>query len=458
MNRALLALAATLLVPSTADGLDSERAPATLFIPPGQRWEGEPYALLLNSMDAPFALPGFRMTAESALALDGVDIAWEIRALTFGYAVFRDTNRTPFTNLALVTEEREPRRGYVGIHADPATSHVVFEPTGPCAAEPAEDSLIFQGVDDRSGVDERNHPESPVYYHRIREAHLHASCIGQLTLHGTFIIQIQGLLLNASGDWRNATYDTGATRQRDQTGAIDDRRLVWVNIEVKNATLVIEGNHVWEMALADVRSAPAVPEDAAFGLGPLSVIRDDPRMQAGALVFLGLSVLTGGVLFRQARRRRLRTALEDPREAWDAEECMRRADVHIQCERFHRALEWVDKARALAPTSASVRATEGFLLGALGRVDEALATYVEASRLSPHDGEADLSAARLAIQNGYRLEVVEESVERALERSPHLVQEVDLPEGEFEVLQGRPRYDRAVKTAWDSFVGSVSGK
>jgi tetratricopeptide (TPR) repeat protein len=163
----------------------------------------------------------------------------------------------------------------------------------------------------------------------------------------------------------------------------------------------------------------------------------------------------GGVLgWWRWRARGVRSAAFDPAEGWDAEDCVRRAEVHLQAGRLDRALEWSGMACRRAPTSAVACALHAFLLERLGRVDEALASYAEASRLG-QDGEPALCAARLAAASGRGADEVERLLADALARSPGFVEEA---EGEplFRRLRGRPRFESAVETAWSAHAARLS--
>ena len=134
---------------------------------------------------------------------------------------------------------------------------------------------------------------------------------------------------------------------------------------------------------------------------------------------------------------------------------MDKAEERIQAEDFPEALRWLVLARQLAPTSVSVCATQGFVLARLGRVDEALDAYQDASRLAPADGEHALVAARLAHGSGRPAPQVEDLLEVALSRDPSQVEEVER-DGFFASLAARPRFEHMVDSAWRRFVGDLS--
>lgn len=131
---------------------------------------------------------------------------------------------------------------------------------------------------------------------------------------------------------------------------------------------------------------------------------------------------------------------------FSVEDCSDAGALAASEEDWASAAKWFMRAHELAPTSARICADLAFALSQIGDVDEALQYYAEASRLSS-DGEADFNAALAAIHAGRPVEEVEVLLERALARSPELVVPLD-GDKDFHALQGRARYEAAVREAW----------
>ena len=174
------------------------------------------------------------------------------------------------------------------------------------------------------------------------------------------------------------------------------------------------------------RTAAPAPARKALDLGVLVV----------ASVVVGVS---GALLYG---RHRLRQAAPD----LTVEQCRDLADAAMENLRFSDALEWLEKAQVLAPSSARLWMDKGYCHASLGDVPEALAAYARASALST-DGEADLLAAGLLLRAGEPdLDEAERHVERALERSPAMALEVHL-DSVFDPLRDRPRFARTLRRA-----------
>ena len=126
-------------------------------------------------------------------------------------------------------------------------------------------------------------------------------------------------------------------------------------------------------------------------------------------------------------------------------ECVSIALLAAEAGDHALALTWFRHARALAPGNARLAAQEAWCLGELGRLDEALEAYAEASFLSD-DGLADLDAGLLLLRTGGMEGRAEERIAMALHRRPELALEIRrMPE--VAPLRGRPGYDHALSRA-----------
>ncbi|HWH08154.1 MAG TPA: tetratricopeptide repeat protein [Candidatus Thermoplasmatota archaeon] len=170
------------------------------------------------------------------------------------------------------------------------------------------------------------------------------------------------------------------------------------------------------------RASIPVPAWRPFGLGVL----------VAAVVAVSVS---GALLYRRRRA---------PEEDLTVEQYRDLADAAMENLRFADALEWLEKAQAIAPASARLWMDKGYCHASLGDVPDALAAYERAAQLS-QDGEADLLAASLLLRAGQPdLDAAERHVERALERSPAMALEVHL-DNVFDPLRGRPRFSRLLR-------------
>lgn len=158
----------------------------------------------------------------------------------------------------------------------------------------------------------------------------------------------------------------------------------------------------------------------------------------GWLVVLGACVAgasAAGVVVQRRRAARI--------EPFSVDELASFANVAAECERFGEALQWIESAIKLAPTSSRLQEDRAFFLAELGEVDEALRAYGQAAALST-TGDALLGAARLALDHDRPRATVLEYLDSALERSPGLVAELD--DG-FGPLKHEPAYRRMVARA-----------
>ena len=176
-------------------------------------------------------------------------------------------------------------------------------------------------------------------------------------------------------------------------------------------------------------------------LGPVVLL-------AGAVVGVGL-VGTRAWLARRPRAPPAAPVPAEPRpaeDAWAVEDCMAAATAAADDEDWPLAILWLERVRAMAPTSSRTCADLAHALSQMGRPQDALRMYGEASRLA-YDGEADFNGAVVALESGRPPEDVEPWVERALARTPAYVLDVE-SDPAFRALRGRPRFDRALADAW----------
>lgn len=191
------------------------------------------------------------------------------------------------------------------------------------------------------------------------------------------------------------------------------------------------------------------------------------------LLFGGLAVLAMGgasVATAVAARRRVQPVVAAPKAAGgapasapqpplvtllpatddglQADDCIRFADDAAVERRWARALHWAQRARVLAPNNARIRADEGEYLFQLGLFEESLQAFAEASRLDTSEGYADYRGAQAAVAAGRPVDEVLAWLERALDRSPDLVGDLELFK-EFDGLRGMPGYDAMVRRAYD---------
>jgi len=156
-----------------------------------------------------------------------------------------------------------------------------------------------------------------------------------------------------------------------------------------------------------------------------------------SLVTVGLAV---GAVVALSRRRHVEA---DP--TLSVEALRQLADFAMESNRPAEALDWIRRARDLAPTSSRLCLDEADCLAAMGEIDAALSCYREASRLS-EDGEADLVAATLLASTGAEAARVAEFLGRALSRTPTLAMEVELDDT-FDRLRASPPIQRLVRDA-----------
>lgn len=123
-----------------------------------------------------------------------------------------------------------------------------------------------------------------------------------------------------------------------------------------------------------------------------------------------------------------------------AEDCVALADAAVEDDDHALALSWYARARELAPGSRRVRLAEAYCLGAVGRVEDAIAAYDAVG-----GPDAAFESARLLLASGRDAALAERRLVRALEDAPILVADVD--GRAFAPLAGRPAFEDARRRA-----------
>lgn len=359
---------------------------------------------------------------------------------------------------------RAPGFGYLALDGLPGVSVFSYVPESGAPPRFAWSNMtIFSYGNSTPGA---YSPDTHYYYRKIDDPHLVSQDSGRLSFTGGGVVKILGLSFKVESDEWSEEIFTGARRTSDDTSlpGLQTQR-VWIVVEAEEMTVELASTSPWSSAAAwvDVREggicrrvAPAPKPRAFVGVVEQCEMHDAASMGAPANAGLDMRILGAAMMaaggagaavaawWRRGRR--------GPQDRLSAELCMQLAESQVLAENWPRALHWAEKARHLAPTSALVRATQGFVLAQLERWDEALAAYEEASALAPHDGEHDLDAARTAAAAGRPPELVATFLLRALAQSPSLVSEVDGDEDLLGPLAGDAEVARALVDAW-SHVG-----
>lgn len=403
-----------------------------------------------------------------------------------------------------------PTAGYVGLAVN-RTSSWRMDATSHASAEPREETDLMS---EAAITNPQTKHSEEYYYQKIQGLHVLLESPGTLTFQGGASLKARGLplrMISAEGD---ALFDTRNGPGTTPVGyevrwIVIESREITVEISSgqqwqaasKAISLRWAGDCVLDSLGGSIQTGEGVhPIGAGMGVirgtfessvvpalagerpvlqmsfrGDLDSTTYAPSASQAriatlapgsitlALVAVTVASTAGGgtFLLLRARRRQAATRPPPPPPPLEAdpappadltpELCVSLAETQVQTECWPRALHWITLARQMCPTSATVRATEAFVLGELGQTEEALAAYEEASRLDPEEGEHDLNAARLALRRGHPVEVVEAFVLRALARSPHLVGEVEPDDALMEALGGRPAFRAAVVEAWSHF-------
>lgn len=354
------------------------------------------------------------------------------------------------------------RRGYVGLHGGNSDGWLVFASNAPFPIESKEETWLNwnYAVTSDSVDGHRNGPTRSPFWHRVDGPHLavQAELEAVYVGSGEFHIAESGFIIRAREN------ETKVEDRRSPQTPIHEWTFGWAVLHADTAQLRLSGG--WNVTAA-LMNATVGSLDLRPTAGSILITTNGPSSDAlpaaGKLptVFVpalaGLAVtLVGG--FYVHTRRRSRTALEDPLECWEPEDCMRRAQVHVEAQRWERALAWTDRALGLAPTAASAHAKRALLLEKLGRLEEALAACQECSRLAPlGEGEHELRAARLLLRLGGSEAEALAAVLRGLERAPSLVADVEADPA-FARLRSVEAFHDAVQEAWSRHLRELRGE
>lgn len=436
---------------------------ATLWIPADATVQGACHALLIHSEKAPLRLDRATITGANVRIIDHA-LEWIEGPYGDAYVVDRPIRDDYVAKNARITLA-PGQRGHLGLHPQDHCE-ATYTPDQPAAAIATSDSHLTT-LNDGSLAPDNNPPDAYYYGHRQIGKHVLATGTGHVTLRATGTVQIMGAVVLVNAD--------NTAPKRHETGHFADDRPItygetrWITIQGDNLTLDLASPRIPILAayhtlqgdgfVVDGTGATFTPPSRNPLLGALPTNGGLPL--AGGTLLLALLIAGTGAHLLHRHRRLQRAhdahdptllAVHDPHEEWDAEECLARAETHIENERFDRALPWIERARLLAPTSSTATATHAFLLGILGHHDKAIDLYEQASLLAPHDGEHLLAAARLAHQTGKPPETVEDLLQRALDRDPNLIREFD-PEDEFQDLSERDPFQAILGHAWERVLG-----
>ncbi|HEX2022951.1 MAG TPA: hypothetical protein VHH36_09555 [Candidatus Thermoplasmatota archaeon] len=166
----------------------------------------------------------------------------------------------------------------------------------------------------------------------------------------------------------------------------------------------------------------------------------------GGWVLVGAAVgagVTGVVVWG---RRRQGPATDEA----SLDRCLDMAEQAHARGRPRLALDWIREARRHDPASAGLAMEEATTLEGLGHAEEALAAYAEAHELAA-DGLPALARARLLERTGRPADEVRAWAERALARSPGLVD--DLSGGDFARFRADPAWSLMLRDATRRLAG-----
>lgn len=200
---------------------------------------------------------------------------------------------------------------------------------------------------------------------------------------------------------------------------------------------VVVGNKAWlRLDLGDT------PVPASLGSAASRHSYGLPVPRTSWMAWLAVSALLGGMGLVVGR-----WGLAPKPSPATVEDCLAAAAVAISQERWSVAAEWLARGRTLAPQSGRLCADLAYAKAQLGSHEEALDLFEEARRLGTEDGESLFHGALAALTVGRPAAEVEAWLVDALARSPTLV--VDVEEGLFEPVRGRPGVEEAVDRAWE---------
>lgn len=434
---------------------------------------------------------GFAVTAPHAhlevYELQSIEVRSNPEGPGVGQPLSKDPSMKPY-ELQNVTITLIPGRqaGWAGIQPSTGATHPSLTAQGESivAARPS-------GVEGNDAQHASREPDPDFYNvgHEIGQPYVEWQGTGGFTLRGSSFVKLVGLDVDVRDATQSFTLATG--QFRDDSVAVHNHTFRWASLWLDDATLLVQtrggvlvafdqAQANWDgMTLLDLVGGTVDLNGASYAVTPgqgrmsgsfqsflapsvtdptrtsiqfsgdiasASFARLPPSGPSSPLggwdarwLILGVGLVVGGagaavVTARIARSRR---------EGLGLEELVELGNIAAEDGRFGEALDWVRRARKLAPTSESLAIDEGFFLESLGMLDEAALLYQEASRLEK-GGEGDFALARLAMSHGGSLAEAETRLVRALQRQPTLVYEIDET---FAPLRRRPGAEAAIGQA-----------
>lgn len=428
--RAILLLL-VLALPQAASAMGQEEGLESVELPAFTRLEGPSLAIYLDGYES-LSVRSFWLAAAEVEIFEGRQHTFDLPgAPEMRYpSDFHHSHATYTLHDVRMNLTGVSTPGYFGVHPGEGVTASVT-PSLPTVVQASERTEYARGQPSTDLLPED--PRAQNRYTRIVEGpHLTLRSNGVLRYEGPARIHLSGIHLEVLARENVSTLRTGESRYSE--GVVVHKETRWLVLDAPHVVFEMAADSPLQVGLSEARTDDLVITPDGVVMLPRRVSPQSAApVQAGpgatllaVPLVLGAAVLVaGGALYARARGRRPASAVNDPTEAWDPEDCMRRAALHLEGGRDERALEWTQRARALAPTSSLACAIEALLLERLGRLDEALAGYAQASELSPEEGEHDLCAARLAARAGRPDEEVDRYLERALGRTPSLVEELE---------------------------------
>lgn len=310
-------------------------------------------------------------------------------------------------------------------------------------------------------------PEDRGFFLPIDEPHLVLRAAGRLVVEGAFALKFQGPDFDVHAAENASTISTWARLGPGGVGAREDR---WAYVSFERATLELEHERPLDVHVPAAEAAwdgrlrakvvegslqtsdgtflatgePAVLDGAFLAsITPLPGAAATSRMLlsgelasttlaaaatatpgsrgTASTALWGVGLLAVGVVVGVLGQRHLRRAGRLP--AYGVEDFARLATQAAEAEDYPSALEWIRKARALAPTSVRLALDEGFYLEQTGEVSPALEAYADAA-MRGSDGEGEFLAGMLEWRLGEK-EAAAGWFSGALAKTPSLVMELE---------------------------------
>lgn len=377
--------------------------------------------------------------------------------------------------------------GWAGLYPSSASQVELALPPG--ASLEALDQKDYGGVvSPTKNPEEPEKPSAHSYDQDVQVPHVNAESRGVARYVGAGAMKFQGLDVEIEAAENTTRYVTGVQPQQEAgTLAVNEHtwlflefvrgeivldvptpvdvafahaELEWsgaARISPRNGTLLVDGRDMAQeegnvelvgdlvgvakpvFASGQTRLRLSVQEQRTASVSPIPGAPEGTFSPTGILLLLGVAAGAGSLAVWTVRRRFGR--------GMDADEMLTLAHLAGEGGRHDEALGWVRRARGLAPQSGVLALEEGFHLGELGLVDEALATYREAARLSD-DGQAEFDAALLAHRASALGDAeIEALLVGALEKNPGLVLELDESLGMRLRPSGSPELEAAIRRA-----------